>query len=827
MTQPSHDPNPPEPPAARSETLAAGRQLMRAAGNDLRGLARRTLMRRPHIRMSRLRRRSWTLFKGAAFLALLGMLAIAGTMLWVLRDMPSDGAVIAPQDREIVLEAADGKPLGRVGPVKVSNTSAADFPPHLLQAVLSIEDRRFYHHWGIDVFGILRAASRNYASGRIVEGGSSITQQLVKLRLVGNERTFGRKLREAFAAMWLELRLSKKEILTRYLNSVYMGAGAQGIPAAAHVYFNKRSKDLTLSEAALLAGLIKAPTKFNPRQNPQGAQARAAIVLDAMVEEGYVDRQTADEAKHHMAVLSPPPVEAGTWFSDWVAREAQDVTGTFRGSMRVRTTLDPRIQGIAEEVVAEALAGAADKNVSQAALVAMRPDGAVLAMVGGRDYKSSQFNRAVQAERQPGSAFKLFVYLAALRSGLQPGDVIDASPLTVSGWEPENYGGGHYGGMTMADAFARSVNTAAVRLAMNVGLDQVIEAARDLGISSPLPKVPSLALGTADTSLLKLTAAYASVLAGRAPVHPWGVASFASPNRPRLVSIGAPQSNQKPLGEIRGPLIELLQQPVEHGSARAAATGSFAAGKTGTTQDHRDAWFVGFNNELVVGVWVGNDDRTPMDAVTGGSLPAGLWRSFMTRAVPQSDDTPPTPQTATMDIPGQPQDQQAVAATTGSCDYRGCSAKYQSFDASDCTYQPYGGGQRQRCDKPAPEGQQAHPMAQAVPPTSATGSPSVTAPSVTTKPPKCNIETCSVAYSSFRASDCTYQPLDGGPRAVCDKGGIEGAQRVSRSPGPRKDMTEAPTSPQEGELPPTSEGDSTGETGSDFPSFFPEDAPSE
>lgn len=486
------------------------------------------------------------------------------------------------------------------------------------------------------------------------------------------------------------------------------------------------------------------------------------------------------------------------------------------------------MQGLAEEVVAEALAGAADKNTSQAALVAMRPDGAVVAMVGGRGYKTSQFNRAAQAQRQPGSAFKLFVYLAALRSGLRPEDVIDASPLTVNGWEPENYGGGHYGGMTMADAFARSVNTAAVRLAMNVGLDEVIGAARDLGISLPLPKVPSLALGASDISLLKLTAAYASVLAGRAPVQPWGVASFASPDRPRLVSIGAPQGNLKPLGEIRGPLIELLKQPVERGSARAAATGSFAAGKTGTTQDHRDAWFVGFNNELVVGIWVGNDDRTPMDAVTGGSLPAVMWRSFMTRAVPQSGDPPPAPQTAVLDVPALPQVAQAVAATTGSCDYRGCSAKYQSFDASDCTYQPYGGGQRQRCEKPAPEAQQANLAERGVTPSPAGELPSVKAASVPSSTAKCNVDMCSAAYSSFRPSDCTYQPLDGGPRAVCDKGAAGAAQRASPSSRQRKVVTQAPPSQQGEDPPPASEGGSTGDTGLDFPFFFlPENAPDE
>jgi penicillin-binding protein 1A len=843
MAEPDHDSNTAadQHSPRESETIAAGRQLIKAAGRDLRALARR-LAPRPRPRPEGwLRGVGWTVVKGVSLVSVLGMLVFGGTMLWVLRDMPVDPGSAAPQEREIMLEAADGKPLGRVGPVKVSNASRADFPPLLVNAVLSIEDRRFYHHWGVDVLGILRAARRNYASGRIVEGGSSITQQLVKLQLLGNERTFGRKVREAFAAIWLELRLSKDEILTRYLNSVYMGAGAQGIPAGAHVYFNKRPSELTLSEAALLAGLIKAPTKFNPRQNPQGAQARAEVVIEAMVDAGYIDRKTADEAKTHTAILSPPPVEAGTWFSDWVAQEAQDVTGTFKGSMRVRTTLDSRMQGIAERVVGEALAEAADKNVSQAALVAMRPDGAVVAMVGGRDYKASQFNRAVQAQRQPGSAFKLFVYLAALRSGLRPDDVIDASPLTVNGWQPDNYGAGHYGSMTMADAFARSVNTAAVRLALNTGLDQVITAARDLGISTPLPKVPSLALGAADTSLLKLTAAYASVLAGRAPVQPWGVASFASPARPRLVSIGAPVGGQKPLGDIREPLIGLLEQPVERGTARAAATGGFAAGKTGTTQDHRDAWFIGFNESLVVGVWVGNDDRSPMDEVTGGSLPAQMWKSFVTQAAPPSGEAQPDPEMPVVQMPEAkplPEDQPAVAnAGSALCDYRACSAKYQSFDASDCTYQPYGGGQRQRCEKGAPQTQSpgtlpvaTQPVATQPPATQPVAKPAAQKPAgQAVAGAKCDVGACSASYSSFRASDCTYQPFDGGPRRTCDKAGA--AAKGSGAPErPRRSdysSQSAGAAPEAVQPDGSAEGPSAGDGGFDLPFLAPDEGPIE
>jgi 1A family penicillin-binding protein len=698
----------------------------------------------------------WRLIKGVVALAVLGMLAMAGTMLWVLRDLPLDNAIAKGSDRFIALEAADGKPLGRVGPLKISDASREEFPKQLVLAVLSIEDRRFYAHWGIDFQGIVRAARRNFDAGAIVEGGSTITQQLVKLQIVGNERTFARKLREAILAMWLEMRLSKDEILTRYLNNIYMGAGAQGVPAAARLYFDKRPSELTLPEAALLAGLIKAPSRFNPLQNPHLAHERAAQVLDAMVENGAIDRKTAANAKAHPAALtrSAQVSEGGTWFSDWVAREALNVTSTFTGNLRVRTTLDSQLQSLAEQVITDAIRDNADRHVSQAALVAMRPDGAVVAMVGGREYKESQFNRAVQAQRQPGSAFKLFIYMAALRSGFELEDTIDAAPLEIDGWRPENYGGRQYGTVTLADAFARSINTATVRLAMKVGLDQIVRAAHELGINTPLPKVPSLALGASEVSLLNLTAAYAAVLAGRAPVQPWGVGSFASPSQSRLMSVGPLTGSQQTLGDMQAPLIRLLQLPIEQGTAREAALKGFSAGKTGTTQDNRDAWFIGFNRSLVVGIWVGNDDHAPMRDVTGGSLPALIWKDFMTNAAsPRGSEeqritAPPEQLNAPASSEEQPQQAQ--------CDYRACAAKYQSFSAADCTYQPYGGGARRLCEKSASSARMVSlPVA-----SEGTGQP---------KQGQCNYDACAQTYSSFRREDCTYQPYDGGPRRICQR----------------------------------------------------------
>lgn len=755
-----HKGEPRQASTRRAETVVAVRALWRAVRHDSVTMATRArrvfapdrVNRSAHPRPQGRRSVSWRIIKSVALFTVLGALVFCASMLWVLRDLPRDG-VPPLRERAILLEAADGKPLGRVGPLKISNARREDFPQHLVAAVLSIEDRRFYQHWGVDLLGIARAMRRNYAAGGIVAGGSTITQQLIKLRIVGTERSWSRKLREAFAALWLEMRLGKEEILTRYLNSVYMGAGAQGISAAAELYFNKRPRDLTLPEAAMLAGLIKAPSRFNPLQNLPGAQARAATVLRAMADSGQIDEPTARAAIAHPAVVNTPAIasESSTWFSDWVAGEAQDVTGAFEGTLRVRTTLLPALQVAAEQAVADGLHDSANRNVSQAALVAMRPDGAVVAMVGGRNYKESQFNRAVQARRQPGSAFKLFVYMAALQSGLDLRSTIDASPVNIGGWEPQNYGGGSYGTVTLADAFAHSINTAAVRLAMNVDLDKVIAAARDLGIEGELPKVASLALGAAEVSLLNLTAAYAGVLAGRAPIRPWGVGSFASEEKPRLVSIGAPSSAQKPLGEIKDKLIELLRLPVERGTARSAAVDGFVAGKTGTTQDHRDAWYIGFTEKLVVGVWVGNDDRSPMHGVTGGAVPARIWKSFIEKSgqhLPQSEPVAraPTPEAA----PAAPE-----TAAEGACDYRACSAKYQSFNAIDCTYQPFGGGARQRCEEGTPS---AGPPAR-VANTSAPGRP------------QCDVAACAASYSSFRAADCTYQPYDGGARRLCQKAG--------------------------------------------------------
>ena len=791
-------------PLGRSRTAPAAREFIHALGSDLSGLAHRLRQYRAakraqaaHATPSGTNRGSFAratavvlrrfaiVIVGIVALATIAALAVSGAMLWAIRDMPLE----RPSDvakPALLLETAGVESLGRVGSLKLADAAREDFPDRLVQAVLSIEDRRFYSHFGIDPVGIVRAARRNAEADEIVEGGSTITQQLVKMRILGNDRTFARKLREAFTAIWLDRRLGKEEILTRYLNNVYLGGGAHGMPAAARLYFDKRLDELSLAEAAMLAGLIKAPSQYNPLRDPEGARDRAAMVIDAMAANDAIDSETAAEAKAHPATLHPAKEawQAGSWFADWVAREAADVTGSFTRSVRVRTTLDTRLQRLAEDIINGSLTREGTRaGASQAALVALRPDGAVLAMVGGRNYRDSQFNRAIEANRHPGSAFKLFVYLAALRKGLGPNDTIDARPVEINGWEPENYGGREYGRVTLAEGFARSINTAAVRLAMDVGLDEVIRAARDLGIDARLPKNPSLALGAVEVGLLDLTGAFASVRAGRTHVEPWGITAFGADGQTRLQTMGPPMvGSQQSLGRYQQPMIDLLRLVVERGTGRAAALNGFAAGKTGTSQNHRDAWFIGFNESLIVGVWVGNDDNTPMNRVVGGTLPASIWKRFMTEAAglmaqgdPRVADvtngrsgqaTSPL-QTSQSQASQRSQASQAIQtasepAQAPQCDYRACASR-RSFRASDCTYQPYS-GPRRLCEMRA---RPATPAEQVSQPPSPGETPQ--SPTQARAQAQCNVDVCSRFYSSFNASDCTYQPYGGGSRRVCDR----------------------------------------------------------
>lgn len=556
-------------------------------------------------------------------LGLLGLFVLAAAVVgWTLHTLPPLRSPAPPVAPAVVLLTEDGTPFARRGVLREPPVDVRRLPEHVVKPFVAIEDRRFYRHHGVDIGGILRAAVANTRAGRVVQGGSTITQQLAKNTMFGPHQTLGRKWREAVAAVWLERQLSKDEILSRYLSTAYFGDGAYGLGSASRRFFDKTPEDLTVGEATLLAGVIKAPSQLAPSRHLEAALARRRTVLAALVDVGELTPEDAAAAASSMlAIKSAPRSSSGGYFADWVYPKAVAGLEPGYGEVAIHTTLDGRLQQRAEAVIAAALR---QRGPTQAALVAMRLDGRVVAMVGGGDYVASQYNRSTSARRQPGSTFKLFAYLAAFRQGASPLSVVSDSPIDIDGWTPANANHRSMGLMTLEDAFARSSNLAAVRVSQAVGLDAVAQAARDLGITTPLDVVPSLPLGTSGVSLLELTAAYAAVAAGEYPVHPAG-----------LERSGAHQSATTRMDWDReqAPMLQILRTAAEQGTGRAAALPIPVYGKTGTTQNNRDALFVGFAEDLVVGVWVGNDDETPMRAASGGALPATIWRVFMETAL--------------------------------------------------------------------------------------------------------------------------------------------------------------------------------------------------
>jgi penicillin-binding protein 1A len=570
----------------------------------------------------------------------LGVLG-GGIIGYFALTLPDTSRLAQSQRRpSVTILAADGSLLTTYGDLFGRPLLLKQMSPYLPQAVIATEDRRFYSHFGIDPIGLARAAMADLAAGHVVEGGSTITQQLAKNLFLTPERSLGRKIREILLALWLEHRFTKNEILEIYLNRVYLGAGTYGVDAAAHRYFGISAARLDLYQSAMIAGLLKAPARFNPTRDRELAAARTAQVLSNMVEAGYISQSEAAAASREAGALG---VVSGTrpgtrYFADWIAAQVTDFAGPDSRDLTVVTTLDPRMQAAAERVVAATIArDGARASVSQGALVAMSPDGAVRAMVGGRSYDASQFNRATQAERQPGSAFKPFVYLAGLEAGLRPSDHFVDGPIQVGGWRPRDYGGRYQGDMTLAEALAQSVNTIAVQVALRAGVDNIVAVAHRLGIASPLTRDASIALGTDEVNLLELTAAYAPFANGGTGVWPYGIAEVRD-SRGHVVFRRAGSGPGRVVApELEGEMNEMLAGVVDHGTGRDAQLPRPAAGKTGTTQDYRDAWFIGYTADLVAGVWLGNDDNAPMNKVTGGSLPAETWRRFMlaaTRSMP-------------------------------------------------------------------------------------------------------------------------------------------------------------------------------------------------
>src|ERR1700681_4614100 len=569
-------------------------------------------------------------------LSLWGAIAMVGVIVWVGAHLPAIQSLEIPKrPPTIQITGLDGSVLATRGEMAGANVALKDLPPYLPKAFIAIEDRRFYSHYGVDPIGILRAAVANVVHRGVSQGGSTLSQQLAKNLFLTQERTLQRKLQEVELALWLERKHSKQQILELYLNRVYFGSGAYGVEAAAQRYFGKSAKNVTLAEAAMLAGLVKSPSRLAPNRNPEGAEKRAQTVLTAMAEAKFITDAQAQASIGHPS-YNVKAAGAGTvnYVADWIGEVLDDLIGQIDQNIVVETSIDPKLQAVAEAAVIDELAAKSVKfNVSQGALVAMTPDGAVRAMVGGRNYAESQYNRAVTAKRQPGSAFKPFVYLTAIEAGLTPETIRQDAPLDVRGWKPENYTHEYFGAVTLTQALAMSLNTVAVRLGLEVGAKNVVRTAHRLGIASKLETNASIALGTSAVSLTELVGAYAPFAHGGRVVAPHVVTKIRTPEGKVLYARLPDQ-----LGQVIEPrsvamMNTMMQETLVSGTARKAEIpGWMAAGKTGTSQDFRDAWFIGYTANLVTGVWLGNDDNSPTRKATGGGLPVEVWTRFMRAA---------------------------------------------------------------------------------------------------------------------------------------------------------------------------------------------------
>ncbi len=576
-----------------------------------------------------------TVLKWGLLLAIWSALGAGGVVAWYGWDLPAIDRLESQTRRpSITLLDADGAVIARRGDLYGKPVRFKDLPPYLVQAVVATEDRRFFEHPGVDVIGIMRAAWANLRAGRVRQGGSTITQQVAKNLFLTPVRTIRRKVREALLALWLEARFTKRQIFTIYINRVYFGAGTFGVGAASRRYFGIDAARLTLHQAALLAGLLKAPSRFSPARSIRAAKARAAQVLANMVQAGFLEQRHARAARRQpIRVRRAQRKAGGHYFTDWLIARARGFVGGTPRDLVIATTLDAGLQRAAQTRLTAMLDGPGRKSgVSQAALVALTASGAVRAMVGGRSYRESQFNRATQARRQPGSAFKPIVYLAALEAGMSPDDRILDGPLNIKGWRPKNYDGKYRGPISLSEALAQSINTVAVRVSERVGRGRVIAAAERLGITTPLPSHPSVALGAGEVTLIELTAAY-GVFANRGrTVWPFGIAEVRDGAGKLLWRRTGSGAARVVAARDAARITAMLAGVVEAGTGRNARLARPAAGKTGTSQDFRDAWFIGFTADLIAGVWLGNDDGKPMKRVTGGGLPALLWRDFMTDA---------------------------------------------------------------------------------------------------------------------------------------------------------------------------------------------------
>jgi penicillin-binding protein 1A len=566
-----------------------------------------------------------------AIIALTAFIAYEWTKL-----PPMSALEIAPRPPSVTLVGMDGTVLATRGDGSASKIDLKHVPDYLPQAFIAIEDQRFRSHFGIDPIGLMRAAYKNTVAGTVVEGGSTITQQLAKNLFLTPERSLERKVQEAILALWLESKFSKDEIIELYLNRVYFGSGAYGVQAASQRYFGKPAAYVTVNEAAILAGLVKAPSRLAPTRDAEAAEARGQVVLAAMADQGFITEKEATRAMAVPAAIAAPRMDgAAGYVADWVVDQLAELVGKVEKDVIVDTTIDPILQAEAEQaLVSEMNESGAKFGVSQGALVSLDPQGAVRALVGGKSYAKSQYNRAVLAKRQPGSSFKPFVYLTAIEAGLTPESLVQDSPVRVKNWQPENFDKKYRGTVTLTEALATSLNSVAVRLTLDVGAPAVVKTAHRMGITSDLQANASIALGTSEVTPLELAAAYAPFANGGTGVIPYVVRRVRTADGGKVLY----ERRGTGVGQVANPrdlamMNQMMSETLRIGTARKAELPGWpAAGKTGTSQDYRDAWFIGYTAQLVTAVWLGNDDNSPTKKASGSGLPVDIWSRYMTAA---------------------------------------------------------------------------------------------------------------------------------------------------------------------------------------------------
>ncbi len=558
--------------------------------------------------------------------------AVAVVVMYEAQDLPGFDEMKSSQNGQtIVVRASDGTQLVSLGPSYGKWLSYDQIPQVMKDAIISTEDRRFREHFGIDPIGIARSLLVREQTGHWRQGGSTLTQQLARTIFLNNNRTFGRKGHEALIAMALEWRFSKDQILELYLNKVYFGGGAYGIDAASRKFFNHSATHLSLPEAAIIAGLVKAPSHYAPTADATAAIARAKVVLSVMQDAGAITSQQESDADLDAVHIAPDAAQNSVrYFTDWALPQLDTLLPDNKEPIEVWTTLDIRMQNAATKAMLDQVPKGA-----QGALVSMDRDGAVLALIGGTDYVTSNYNRAIKAVRQPGSAWKLFVYLAALESGVKPDDPVIDQPVDIDGWSPQNSGHSYAGQIDVRTAFAYSKNTVAAQLGQQVGFSAVADMARRFGITTPINTMPSMVLGTNDVRLIDLTRAFAEVAARGTSVEPYGISKVTTTDGRVLYQHTVEQGQTLVAPYVAAGMTDLMQTAVSIGTGRAAQIGRPVAGKTGTTSSNKDGWFLGFSSGITTGVWMGRDDARPVPGLQGGTAPARAFAQYMTVAVAQ------------------------------------------------------------------------------------------------------------------------------------------------------------------------------------------------